>query len=56
MQMQLLKKVEELMLYPIEQDKKVTTLQEQNQKLAAENAQLKARLWNIETVVEKLGQ
>lgn len=56
MQMQLLKKVEELTLYTIGQDKKVTTLQEQNQKLAAENAQLQARLSNIETVVKKLGQ
>lgn len=54
--MQLLKKVEELTLYTIVQDKKVTTLQEQNQKLAAENAQLQARLSNIETVVKKLGQ
>jgi hypothetical protein len=56
MQMRLLKKVEELTLYTIRQDKKVMTLQEQNQKLAAKNAQLQARLSNIEMVVKKLGQ
>ena len=56
MQMQLLRKVEELTLYTIQQDKKFTALQDQNQKLAAENAQLQARFAAMEAVVEKLGQ
>ena len=54
--MQLLRKVEELTLYTIQQDKKFTALQDQNQKLAAENVQLQARFAAMEAVVEKLGQ
>jgi hypothetical protein len=56
MQMQLLKKVEELTLYTIQQDKKFMELQGQNQKLAAENAQLQSRLSAVEAVIKKLGQ
>ena len=48
MQMQLLKKVEELTLYTIEQDKKVSTVLDQNQALKTENAELQSRLATLE--------
>jgi hypothetical protein len=56
MQMQLLRKVEELTLYTIQQDKKFMALQDQNQKLTAENTQLQARLSEVEAVIKQLGQ
>ncbi len=48
MQMQLLRKVEELTLYTIEQDKKVSTVLDQNQALKTENAELQSRLTILE--------
>ena len=46
--MQLLKKVEELTLYTIEQDKKLSTVLDQNQTLKTENAELQSRLTTLE--------
>ncbi len=48
MQMQLLRKVEELTLYTIEQDKKVSMVLDQNQALKTENAGLQSRLATLE--------
>jgi hypothetical protein len=48
MQMQLLRKIEELTLYTIEQDKKVSTVLDQNQALKTENAELQSRLVTLE--------
>jgi hypothetical protein len=48
MQMQLLKKIEELTLYTIEQDKKVSMVLDQNQALKTENAELQSRLATLE--------
>jgi hypothetical protein len=48
MQMQLLRKVEELTLYTIEQDKKLSTVLDQNQALKTENAELQSRLTTLE--------
>jgi len=63
LQMQLLKKIEELTLYSIQQNEalakqrhNLTSLQEQNQHLAAENAHLRERLTTLETLVKDLGQ
>jgi len=54
LQMQLLKKVEELTLYTIEQDNKFSTLQQQNHALRAENVQLQERLSAIEALLKDL--
>lgn len=52
MQMQLLKKVEELTLYTLDQEQRLTTLQEQNQTLQHENTQLQKRLTTIEKLLQ----
>lgn len=48
MQMHLLKKVEELTLYTLDQEQRVGDLREHNHELAAENAQLQKRLTSLE--------
>lgn len=47
MQKLLLKKVEELMLYVIEQDKKMKELQEENKKIKGSYRQIKEKLQTI---------
>jgi hypothetical protein len=52
MQMQLLKKVEELTLYTIQQDEQLKKLQSHNKALGNETAQLRARLSALEAAVQ----
>ncbi|MGH8497851.1 MAG: hypothetical protein ACRERV_03445 [Methylococcales bacterium] len=53
MQMKLLKKVEELTLYTIQQDRKMTNLEEKNRKLASENTRLQSRLSAVEAIINE---
>jgi hypothetical protein len=52
MQMQLLKKIEELTLYTLDQEQRLDTLQEQNHILKTENVQLQKRLTVIEDLLQ----
>jgi hypothetical protein len=54
MQMQLLKKIEELTLYTLQQEEKLSSLQQQNRRLKTQNQQLAQRLSAIEAAIEKL--
>lgn len=56
MQMQLLKKVEELTLYTLDQGQRLSSLQEHNLRLTTENAQLQKRLTSIESLLHELTQ
>lgn len=56
MQMQLLRKVEELTLHTIAQDKKVSTALDQNQVFKAENAELHNRLTTLEERLNRLSR
>lgn len=51
MQVKLLKKVEELTLYAIQQDRKMARLEEKNRRLGTENAELQERLSAVESAV-----
>jgi len=53
MQLQLLKKVEELTLYTIQQDRKMTNLEEKNRTLTTENDQLQLRLSAVEAAIKQ---
>jgi hypothetical protein len=53
MQMQLLRKVEELTLYTLEQEQKFATVLEQNQVLKTENTELQRRLTKLEKQFNK---
>jgi hypothetical protein len=54
MQMRLLKKVEELTLYTLQQEEKLSSLQRQNRRLKTQNQQLSQRLSAIEAAIQKL--
>jgi hypothetical protein len=54
MQMQLLKKIEELTLYTLQQEEKLSSLQRQNRRLKTQNQNLSQRLSAIEAAIQKL--
>jgi regulator of replication initiation timing len=56
MRMQLLKKIEELTLYTLDQEQRLDTLQEQNHILKTENVQLQKRLTAIENFLQASAQ
>lgn len=54
--MRLLKKIEELTLYTLDQEQRLNTLQEHNHRVTTANVQLQKRLTAMENLLQELVQ